>query len=94
MELEELRNLTVEEDKNLLDVEKETYVHIEGKSFVMTSNEKPYIKYMLGCDELDPIRYYTDEEGNLVHLEGNLSLSHLRLKNKGWDNNEPSRIIN
>lgn len=93
MKLEDLREMTVAEDEELLDVEKETYIHIEGDSFKMTSNQKPYIKYMLSCDEFKPSRYYTDDAGNLIHLEGSLSLSHLRLKDKGWKYNEPARII-
>lgn len=93
MKLEDLRELEVAEDKDLLEVEKETYIHIEGHSFKMTSNEKPYIKYMLSCEDFEPTRFYTDDQGNLIHLEGELSLSHLRLKDKGWKYNEPGRII-
>ena len=94
MELQKLRNREVKEDKELLEVEKETYLHIEKGKFKITSNQKPFMSYMLECEDFKPTRFYTGEAGEIIHLEGELPISYLRLKKKGSESmNYISRIV-
>jgi len=94
MELQELRSREISEDSRLLEKEKETYFYIEKGKFKITSDEKPFISYMLECEDLNPTRVYTDQEGNINHLSGELPLSYLRLKGKNTKSmNYISRIL-
>ena len=94
MELQELRGREVKEDSRLLDQEKETYLHLENDKFKITSNQRPFMMYMLECDDFKPTRFYTGETGEINHLEGELPLSYLRLKGKNTKSmNYISRIL-
>ena len=88
--IEELRTYEVREDERLLELEKETYFSISGedKSRVhITTQHKAFIEKTLTMEDFEPTLYYFNDDDTLCHLEGYTSISHLRLKTKGNDDN-------
>ncbi|MFW6047408.1 MAG: hypothetical protein ACOCP4_06470 [Candidatus Woesearchaeota archaeon] len=83
---EELRKYRVTEDKNLLLVEKESFFHISGVDYskaMVTSNMKAIMEQLLAISEFNPRRYYTNDNNELIHLEGEVPISYIRLNKKG-----------
>ena len=86
----------VAKDEELLPNERETYFHIAGDekdTVKVTSNMKPVIEQMLKCDNLKVTRNYTDDQGNIIHLEGRLPVTHLRFKTEPKKSNYLSRVL-
>ena len=88
--------MQVKEDSKLLDQEKETYFHITGdekNKVYVTSNMRPIMEQMLECENLKIKRKYEDEDGNIVHLEGELPVTHLTFRAKPKSRNYLSKVL-
>ena len=84
------------EDSQLLPEEKETFFHISGEDqskVYVTSNMANFMEHLHSCEEFKKKRSYTDEQGNIIHLEGELPVTYLTFRSKPKTRNYLSRVI-
>jgi len=89
--------LIAAEDPKLLPEEKEAHFHIseQDKSKVKFScNIKEIMQHLLDCEELEisQKRTYYDEQGRVIHLEGTLPVTVLRIHQKPKTSNYLSEL--
>ena len=95
--LSDLKKYKAGEDSEMLDYEKECFIHIakdDPKEIYVTSSIKTTTDYLLKNPDFTPKRHYLKGD-EVVHLEGTIPISCLRLKNpsKSDDMNYLSRVI-
>jgi len=92
----ELKKYRAGEDPEMLDYEKECFIHIskdDPQNIYITSSIKTTTDYLLNNPHFKPKRHYLKGD-KIIHLEGKLPVSCLRLRNNNVDSmNYLSRII-
>ena len=93
----ELKEFKAGEDPEMLDYEKECFIHItkdDPKEIYVTSSIKATTDYLLRNPNFNPKRHFIKGD-KIVHLEGTIPISCLRLKDpsRSDDMNYLSRVI-
>ena len=94
--LSDLKKYKAGEDPEMLDYEKECFIHItkdDPKEIYVTSSIKTTTDYLLNNPHFKPERHYLKND-KVVHLEGRLPISCLRFRSNDVNSmNYLSRII-